>query len=115
MKIGIFEVHRLRRHPGSGRRELPWDALAQDLSPAARQVVARVARSEVKNYLAELAEKAEIPFVSAQGFVTALQGASKGVASGELTARPITCEDLGHDPRVHSPSGRAEMAREAAQ
>lgn len=84
MRIGIFEVHRLRRHPQSGRRELPWDVLRQDLSPAASAIVARVARSEVKNYLAGLAEQAEIPFISPLGFVTALQGASKGVASGDL-------------------------------
>jgi len=30
--------------------------------PAGRQLVARMARSEVKNYLAELAEQAEVPF-----------------------------------------------------
>lgn len=72
MIIGIFEVHRLRRHPGSGRRELPWDGLMQDLSPAARQVLAKAARSEVKNYLAELAEQAEVPFGDPAGFLRGL-------------------------------------------
>lgn len=69
MKIGVFEVHRLRRHPVSGRRELPWDVLLQDLSPAAAAVVARLARSEVKNYLAEIAEQAEVPFPGPSDFV----------------------------------------------
>lgn len=70
MKIfGIFEVHRLRRHPDSGHRELPWDDLIRDLSPAASRMVAKVARGEVKNYLAELAEHAGVPFGSAAEFV----------------------------------------------
>jgi hypothetical protein len=30
--------------------------------PAAREAVARMARSEVKNYLAEVAEQAQVPF-----------------------------------------------------
>lgn len=72
MRIGIFEVHRLRRHPQSGRRELPWDKLRQDLSPAASAIVAKVARSEVKNYLAELAEQAEVPFTGPVEFIRGL-------------------------------------------
>lgn len=63
--LGVLEVHRLRKHPDSGHRELPWDDLIRDMSPAARAVVARVARSEVKNFMAELAEQAEVPFDNA--------------------------------------------------
>jgi hypothetical protein len=37
-----------------------------------RELVARLARSEVKNYLAEIAEEAEMPFVSGAGFLHAL-------------------------------------------
>lgn len=104
--LGIFEVHRLHRHPVSGKWELPWGVLQQDLSPVARAVVAKIARSEVKNYLAELAEQADIPFISPLGFVTALQGASRGVASGDLTVvvtRPdghtnsCTCPEKGEN------------------
>lgn len=69
MRIGIFEIHRLRTHPVSGRRELPWDSLFQNLSPVAVAVIARVARSEVKNYLAEVAEQAELPYPGAADFV----------------------------------------------
>lgn len=69
MRIGPIEIHRLRRHPESGRRELPWDILRQDLSPAAAAIVARVARGEVKNYLAEIAEQAGVPFGAPADFV----------------------------------------------
>lgn len=72
MRIGIFEVHRLRRHPASGRRELPWDMLLQDLSPAASAIIARVARGEVKDYLAEIAEQAGVPFSGPAEFVRGL-------------------------------------------
>lgn len=69
MKLGIFEIHRLRKHPVSGRREIPWDILQQDLSPATRAIVAKIARSEVKNYVAEQAERAEMPFTDVAGFI----------------------------------------------
>lgn len=74
MKIGFFEIHRLRKHPVSGRQELPWDVLLQDLSPAAQAVIAKMARSEVKNYMAELAEKADLPFSNPVAFLLALRG-----------------------------------------
>ena len=67
-----YEVHRLRRHPVSGKPELPWGILQQDLSPVARAVVAKTARSEVKNYLALLAEEAGLPFGDPVQFLTAL-------------------------------------------
>lgn len=58
-----------------------------------RWAIARCARSVTKDFLAELAEAADQEV-------------------GLLVSGPITCEDMGHDPRIHSPSGRAELARE---
>lgn len=80
MKLLAWEVRRLRRHPESGKRELPWDILQQDLSPAARAIVAKVARSEVKNYIAQLAEVAEMPYTGPEGFIEALRQAAFIVA-----------------------------------
>lgn len=48
MRIGPFQMTRIRRFVA--------------VDPAIRQVIARMARSEVKNYLAQLAEEAEVPF-----------------------------------------------------
>jgi hypothetical protein len=42
-------------------------------TPDVKGTVARMARSEVKNYLAELAEEAEIPFANPAGFLRAVQ------------------------------------------
>jgi len=72
MKIWIIEVHRLRKNWATGRRELPWAALATELSPAARATLAKVARSEVKNYLADLAEQAGLPFGDPAQFLRGL-------------------------------------------
>ena len=80
MRLLAWEVHRLRRHPVSGKRELPWDILQQNLSPAARAIVAKAARSEVKNYLAQLAEAAEMPYTGPEGFIEALRQAAFIVA-----------------------------------
>jgi len=99
MRIGAIEVHWLRRHPVSGLRELPWGALRQDLSPAARQAVARVARSEVKNYLAELAEDSEIPFGNPAGFLRNLKNIMD-FATGDAKHKPHcqfpNCTDADH-------------------
>jgi hypothetical protein len=73
MRLGILEIHRLRRHPVSGRRDLPWGILQQGLSPVTQAVIAKCARSEVKNYLAALAEQAEMPFGDPGGFLAALR------------------------------------------
>jgi hypothetical protein len=81
--LGIFEVHRLRRHPVSDKRELPWDVLQQDLSPSALAVVAKMARSEVKNYMAELAEDAGVPFGSPAVFLRLIQGAAANEVEGD--------------------------------
>jgi len=39
------------------------------LSPPGRELVAKMARAEVKNYLAELAEQADMPFDNAEAFL----------------------------------------------
>lgn len=54
--------------------------------PEVRGLVAAMARSEVKNYLADLAEQAGVPFSSAEGFITHVTVASKMAAAG--TGRP---------------------------
>jgi hypothetical protein len=42
----------------SGHRQFPWEAITADrCSPELRAVVAKVARSEVKSYLQEQAER----------------------------------------------------------
>lgn len=49
--------------------------------PEARQIVARMARSEVKNYLAQLAEEAEIPFASPTKFLALVMKYARGTTS----------------------------------
>jgi hypothetical protein len=57
--------------------------------PEVQRAVARMARSEVKNYMAELAEQAEVPFPSPAGFLRALRldmtrfGSTTGLGGGE--------------------------------
>jgi hypothetical protein len=41
--------------------------------PEPRNIIAKMARSEVKNYLAQLAEEAEMPFGDPAGFLRAIQ------------------------------------------
>lgn len=65
MKIGALEIH---WHPGTSTlRDTTRQHLRDD--PAVRQIVASMARSEVKNYLAQIAEAAELPFRSSVEFI----------------------------------------------
>lgn len=58
MKIGPFIISRVRK-TAAGLDIYPWQALTEDrVSPELRAVVAKVARSEVKNFLEELKESA---------------------------------------------------------
>lgn len=58
MKIGPFVITRVRR-TAAGLEIYPWQALTEDrVSPELRQIVAKVARSECKNYLDEQRESA---------------------------------------------------------
>lgn len=69
MKAGPFEFH---WHPGPGTVAAEVrDYLAG--APEVQRAVARMARSEVKNYLAELAEEADVPFGSPSGFLGAVR------------------------------------------
>ena len=63
MKLGRVEVF--------FNRKATVEAAARDYlrGPEVSESVARMARSEVKNYLAELAEKAEMPFRGAAEFL----------------------------------------------
>lgn len=56
-----------------------------------REMVGRIIRGEAKNYLAELAEEAEMPFPSPAGFLRALQAMLRETASAGLHVDP---EDL---------------------
>ena len=58
MKIGRFVISRIRKTP-AGLDIYPWQALTEDrVSEELRAVVAKVARSECKNYLQQLRESA---------------------------------------------------------
>ena len=58
MKIGPFVITRVRK-TAAGLTIYPWQALTEDrVSPELRQIVAKVARSECKNYLSEQGESA---------------------------------------------------------
>jgi hypothetical protein len=48
------------------------------------QSVAKMARSEVKNYLAELAEESELPFGDVAGFLRGLKTLMAGVSTTNL-------------------------------
>lgn len=60
MKIGSLHITWLASQKQRDQQEAVIGFLRDH--PAGREVVARMARSEVKNYLARLAEEAEVPF-----------------------------------------------------
>jgi hypothetical protein len=69
MKLGALEIY---WHPGTSTlRETVLRHLRDD--PQVRVIAARMARSEVKNYLANLAELCEMPFTSPEGLIQALR------------------------------------------
>lgn len=70
MKIGPLEFY---WHPGvSSVHDAVTSTVKTD--PAFRQLVARMARAEVKSYLAEIAEQAGVPFESPSAFLAAAVG-----------------------------------------
>jgi hypothetical protein len=75
--------------------------------PSSHQAVARMARSEVKNYLAELAEEAEMPFDNPAGFLRAVHlemtrfGSSTGDATCQCTC--ANCSGCTGDVELDSP------------
>lgn len=69
MKIGAFEMY---WHPGkSTLRDMTIWHLRND--PEVKKIAAQMARSEVKNYLAEIAERAELPFSGPVQFIRDLK------------------------------------------
>jgi hypothetical protein len=68
MKIGPVEFH---WHPGKSTYAATVEKYLK--SQHVREGVARMARSEVKSYLAEIAEEAEIPFASPVDFLRVLR------------------------------------------
>lgn len=75
MKIGPLHLAWRTSQQSRDAEAALLDYLATDEHP--RAIVARMARSEVKNYLAEVAEAAEVPYFGATGFV-------RDVVSGAL-------------------------------
>jgi hypothetical protein len=67
--------------------------------PEARGLAAKMARSEVKNYLAELAEQADIPFASAVEFLAVV----KELLAGAATTGTGLQEDGTYDASADSP------------
>ena len=58
-------------------RDKALEMLSTD--PTIRQLIAKMARSEVKNYLAELAEEAELPFGNPASFLRNVGVMTRGV------------------------------------
>lgn len=74
MKIGALEIY---WHPGASTIGATVREHMRD-DPKISQIAASMARSEVKNYLAQIAEAAELPFRSSVEFI---QEINKGVGS----------------------------------
>lgn len=64
----------------------------------ASEIAARMARSEVKNYLAELAEENDLPFGSAAGFLRGIRSALAGMSVANLPADNDEPADRGAEP-----------------
>jgi hypothetical protein len=67
--------------------------------PEPRMIIARMARSEVKNYLAELAEEAEVPFGNPAGFLRGIRTYLDGISS----TTPLTDPDEPYDAAADAP------------
>jgi hypothetical protein len=65
MKIGALEIY---WHPG-GFSVHATIAATMRTHPPFRALLAKIARAEVKNYMAELAEDAEMPFIGPAEFL----------------------------------------------
>ena len=104
-----------------GLERVVLDHLRAD--PEVRAVVAKMARSEVKGYLADLAEQAEMPFVNAAGFLRGVRAATAGIATTNLAddepadGCDCTCSncqgclsDDDYNPQIETlPSGHTTM------
>jgi len=66
MRLGNFYI---TRETTNWQDRVSEHALHWFLSPRGQQVVARMARAEVKNYLAEIAEEAGMPFTGPEEFL----------------------------------------------
>jgi len=64
MRIGPIHIN-LAKKNAAGLKVYPWQALTEDrVTPELRQVVAKIARSEAKNYLQALADDSRRECVS---------------------------------------------------
>jgi hypothetical protein len=83
MKVGALEIN---WHPGTSTlRSTVLQHMRDD--PQVRIIAAQMARSEVKNYLAQIAEAAELPFRSSVEFI---QEINRGVGLNASSADPNT-------------------------
>jgi hypothetical protein len=94
MKIGTIEIN---WHRGSTTtlREAVLEQMKTD--PEVRVIAAKMARSEVKNYLAALAEEADYAFDSPAGFLRAIR---VNISTTNLPARD---EDEPYDQEMDAP------------
>lgn len=77
MKIGAVEIY---WHPGrSTIRDMTIRHLRTD--PEVRKILAMLGRSEIKNYLAEIAELAELPYFGPVEFLHFVTEGVKGNAN----------------------------------
>src|SRR5579872_939592 len=65
MRFGNIEIVRKKKERKTIEQKVGEHLLSQDV----RDIIARMGRSEVKNYLGDLAEEAELPFVSPSRFL----------------------------------------------
>lgn len=70
MKIGNLHITWMSEKSERDVRQIARNFL---VGPDGREIVARMARSEMKNYLAECAERAHIPFISAESLLARLE------------------------------------------
>jgi hypothetical protein len=95
MKIGPVELY-WNPGPCTVAAEVR-DYLAD--APEVQRAVARMARSEVKSYLAGLAEEAEVPFLSPAAFLRGVRAVMAETASANLQRDP----DDPYDPAGDAP------------
>lgn len=80
MRIAGFEVRRSRRVKLTIEQKVVQHLATQEV----RELIARMARSEVKNYMAECAELAGLPFSTPAAFLAYIRGGLATLGAAEL-------------------------------
>lgn len=91
MKIGPLEMY---WNPGPNKLAAEVRDYLSD-SPEVRRGIARIARGEIKDYLTELAEEAEMPFTSPGGLLGYIQASNRLLAKAELERRIFGDDEPG--------------------